>query len=182
MRAFNRQVRSNKRCCWIALCIICSEQLHNQNSRFKKNQRYKCISLERAQISLPTLNRPHSLQCLVPVRPQLSVSVVAAGDPLTRGGDYCEMRILGCNIIRLEWVGRRNATVHVNIFTVNPWNPVYVQVYTIFLFIIISSGEKHSERPLLDLCVTNGVGYKCTVTGQNNTVLLGTPTAIYNIA
>lgn len=66
----------------------------------------------------------------------------------------------------------RNATAHINIFA-----SVYVRVS-----VVVSRGGKRTERPLLDLCVTNGVRYKCTMTGQNNTVLLGKATATYNPA
>ena len=86
-------------------------------------------------------------------------------------------RIIALVIIRPEWVSRRNATIHINIIT------VCLRSHVVFLFfIVVSYGEKHTERPLLDLCVTNGVRYKCAMTGQNTSVLLGTAAAIYNAA
>lgn len=119
-------------------------------------------------------DKSHS-QHLLPVRSPISVLVDAAGRISVRW-ELLKRRLLS------DWVSRPNATVHTNTFTVSPWNTVFVRVHVMLLFIVMCHAEKDTVRPLLDLCVTNGVRYKCTMTGQNNTVLLGTAAATYNTA
>lgn len=68
-------------------------------------------------------------------------------------GDYCEMRgLMAKDIIRLEC--RQNATDHIDIFTVGPWNAVHVWVHIMSLFfIVISYGEK-TQRDHYWICVS----------------------------